>query len=78
MNGEQKQPTFSIVVPTHNRPTQLASMLQALARLDYSHGCFEVIVVDDGRKMSLDNVRLLQGRIDRQVVSAISSSQLDF
>jgi len=44
----QKQPIFSIVVPTYNRPGQLAICLQSLARLDYPRDCFEVIVVDDG------------------------------
>jgi cellulose synthase/poly-beta-1,6-N-acetylglucosamine synthase-like glycosyltransferase len=44
----QKQPIFSIIVPTHSRPGPLAACLQALARLDYPPERFEVIVVDDG------------------------------
>jgi glycosyltransferase involved in cell wall biosynthesis len=44
----QKQPFFSIIIPTYNRPRQLAACLQALARLDYPCDRFEVIVVDDG------------------------------
>jgi glycosyltransferase involved in cell wall biosynthesis len=66
----QKPPLFSIVIPTYGRPRQLADCLQSLARLDDSHGGFEVIVVDDGSEtppqaalatvdMRLD-VRLLQ------------------
>lgn len=47
---------FSIIVPTYNRPGQLATCLQALARLDYPHDCFEVIVVDDGSEMPLDKI----------------------
>lgn len=43
-----KQPFFSIVVPTYNRPAELAVCLQSLTRLDYPHDRFEVIVVDDG------------------------------
>ena len=41
-------PFFSLIVPTYERPAQLASCLDALARLDYSPERFEVIVVDDG------------------------------
>src|SRR5438128_7973645 len=44
----QEQPVFSIVVPTYDRPKQLAACLQALGRLDYARESFEVIVVDDG------------------------------
>lgn len=42
------QPFFSIIVPTYNRPTQLAACLRSLAEIDYPRDCFEVIVVDDG------------------------------
>lgn len=42
------RPFFSIIVPTFNRPGQLAACLSALRRLDYSRERFEVIVVDDG------------------------------
>ncbi|HEU4594345.1 MAG TPA: glycosyltransferase, partial [Pyrinomonadaceae bacterium] len=41
-------PFFSVVVPTYERPAQLASCLDALARLDYPRERFEVVVVDDG------------------------------
>ncbi len=44
----QEQPLFSIVIPTHDRPRQLATCLQSLACLDYPRDRFEVIVVDDG------------------------------
>ncbi|MBA2450110.1 MAG: glycosyltransferase family 2 protein, partial [Chloroflexi bacterium] len=49
-------PAFSIVVPTYNRPRQLADCLQALAGLDYPRERFEVIVVDDGSATSLEPV----------------------
>jgi GT2 family glycosyltransferase/glycosyltransferase involved in cell wall biosynthesis len=39
---------FSIIIPTYNRPVQLAACLTALADLHYPAGRFEVIVVDDG------------------------------
>lgn len=49
-------PIFSIVIPTYNRPEQLAVCLQACARLDYSRDRFEVIVVDDGGAEPLDEI----------------------
>jgi glycosyltransferase involved in cell wall biosynthesis len=41
-------PDFSIIVPTFNRPAELADCLQALALLEYPQHRFEIIVVDDG------------------------------
>jgi GT2 family glycosyltransferase len=49
-------PSFSIVIPTYNRPAQLAVCLQACARFDYPRDRFEVIVVDDGGIAPLDDV----------------------
>jgi GT2 family glycosyltransferase len=45
---EQQNPFFSIVIPTYNRPKQLAKCLKSLSHLDYPRDRFEVIVVDDG------------------------------
>ena len=41
-------PAWSVVVPTYNRPRQLARCLAALADLHPPGGGFEVIVVNDG------------------------------
>ncbi len=49
-------PSFSIVIPTYNRPEQLAVCLQACARLDYPRDRYEVIVVDDGGAEPLDGI----------------------
>ncbi len=46
-------PTFSIIVPTYNRPLQLWRCLQALSVSKYPNDRFEVVVVDDGSAMSL-------------------------
>lgn len=46
-------PSFSIIIPTRNRPKQLAACLQAIAELDYPSEHLEVIVVDDGSTMDL-------------------------
>jgi GT2 family glycosyltransferase len=52
----QYRPFFSIVIPTYHRPQQLAACLQALTRLNYPRDRFEVIVVDDGGGISLDDI----------------------
>lgn len=39
---------FTVVIPTYNRPRQLARCLEALERLTPPRGGFTVIVVDDG------------------------------
>lgn len=49
-------PTFSIIVPTFNRPLQLWHCLQAMTQLDYPPDRFEVIVVDDGGKLPLEPI----------------------
>ena len=53
---KQEHPFISIVIPTYNRPEQLAVCLRACSRLEYPHDRFEVIVVDDGGVMPLDEV----------------------
>lgn len=53
---KQNRPFFSIVIPTYNRPGQLAACLGSLARLDYPRDQFEVLVVDDGSKISVKGV----------------------
>jgi glycosyltransferase involved in cell wall biosynthesis len=40
--------SFSIVIPTKNRPEQLDACLRAIGDLDFPPDRFEVIVVDDG------------------------------
>ena len=41
-------PTFSIIIPTYQRPFELARCLKAIENLNYPKEKFEVIVVDDG------------------------------
>jgi glycosyltransferase involved in cell wall biosynthesis len=45
-----------VVIPTHNRPLQLAQCLDGLTRLTYPRSHFEVIVVDDGSSVDLTPV----------------------
>ncbi len=42
---------FSIIIPTAGRPTALGECLKALAQLDYPRSRFEVIVVEDERRL---------------------------
>ena len=46
---------FSVIVSTYERPAQLRELLVSLARLDYPRDAFEVIIVDDGGRSSLDS-----------------------
>jgi GT2 family glycosyltransferase len=52
----QTLPFFSIIIPTCDRPEQLAECLHCLTCLDYPRDRFEVMVVDDGSSMSLETV----------------------
>ena len=49
-------PTFTVVVPTRDRPKQLSNCLRALAELDFPREQYEVIVVDDGSVVDLSPV----------------------
>jgi GT2 family glycosyltransferase len=54
MMTSQTMPSFSIIIPTWNRPSELRACLSALERLDYPESRFEVIVVDDGSEPALN------------------------
>jgi len=49
--------SVSVVVPTRDRPAQLAACLRALGRLDHPRERLELIVVDDGGSADLGPVR---------------------
>ncbi len=50
------EPRFSIVIPTFGRPKQLKECLDSAAEIAYPGDGFEVIVVDDGSKTSLEEI----------------------
>jgi glycosyltransferase involved in cell wall biosynthesis len=50
------EPVFTIVIPTYGRPKQLKECLDSMSELSYPADGFEVIVVDDGSKTSLDEI----------------------
>ena len=61
---------FSVVVPTYQRPRQLAACLEALAALDYPLDRYEVIVVDDGSSQPPEDVvRGFRHRLDVSLLS---------
>jgi len=47
---------FSVIVSTYNRPVPLSRCIESLYRLDYPKNRFEVIVIDDGGDVALDEV----------------------
>ncbi len=53
---DKRYPFLSIIIPTYNRPAQLAVCLKSLSRLNYPVDHFEVIIVDDGSDISPDPV----------------------
>lgn len=63
-------PFFSIIIPTYLRAAQLASCLEAIARLDYPRPLFEVIVVDDGGHAPLgEMIASFGSRIDVRLLT---------
>jgi len=48
--------SFSIIIPSCNRPVQLDNCLDSLTRLDFPKSEYEVVVVDDGSASSMETV----------------------
>ncbi|KPQ36497.1 MAG: putative glycosyltransferase [Phormidesmis priestleyi Ana] len=69
--------SFSIVIPTYNRPHQLANCLRSLQALDYPRDCFEVVVVDDGSDTDLADVIELARESARESASGELDIELD-
>ena len=62
---ETLPPFISVIVPTYERPDQLAECLRALAAQEYPRHRFEVLVVDDGGMASVNGaVDSLRHRLD--------------
>ncbi len=51
-----KEPFFSIIIPTYNRPRELTACLESINRVDYPRDCFEVIIVNDGGGATAESV----------------------
>ena len=59
-------PSISVIIPTYNRPRQLAMCLGALEGVDFPREQFEVIVVDDGGSVPVDITHSLDVTLVRQ------------
>jgi len=56
MSTRSLQPTFTIIIPTHNRPEGLALCLESLCTVEYSPSLWSVIVVNDGSTKPYDEM----------------------
>jgi GT2 family glycosyltransferase len=57
--------SFTVIIPTYGRPKQLKECLDSVAGLAYPGDGFEVVVVDDGSRTSLEEiVNAFRKRID--------------
>jgi len=65
--------SFSIVVPTYDRPESLKSLLRALRNQDYPGDLVEVIVTDDAGSQPLD-LSEFEGELQMQVVRLARNS----
>jgi GT2 family glycosyltransferase len=70
----QQSLTFSIVIPTYNRPDRLEKCLQSMTQLDYPRDRFEVIVVDDGSAQPMESVAVpFQSHLNLTVIRQVNS-----
>src|SRR5260370_32328310 len=68
----RRQPFFSIIIPTYDRPAELSGCLEALVRLRFPRDSFEVLVVDDGSSAPPDAA--VQRFRDRLAISLITAA----
>lgn len=68
LHDDHDRPSFSVVVPTYNRAERLPGLLESLAAQDYPKSRFEVVLVDDGGPLAIDDVvEPFRGRLDVKV-----------
>jgi GT2 family glycosyltransferase len=64
LSGGELGLSFSIIIPTYNRPGHLAACLESVASLDYPAALMDVVVVDDGGDIALEaTVAPYRGRL---------------
>lgn len=69
-----KNPYFSLIIPTYERPEQLKRCLNAVARIDYPKDKFEVIVVDDGSTSPPEElVKSFSDRLDIRLITQVNT-----
>jgi len=54
--AEIRWPTFSIIIPTYDRPQHLSACLESVTALHYPPALIDVVVVDDGGPAPLEGV----------------------
>lgn len=54
--GSSRVPSFSVVIPTCDRPKSLAQCLRSLCLIDYPREDFEVVIIEDGGTSPLDTL----------------------
>lgn len=65
---------FSIIVPTYDRPQQLAGCLDSFVKLKYPRDLFEVVVVNDSTEISIETtVSPFQNRLNLKLLSQPNS-----
>ncbi|MEK8019274.1 MAG: glycosyltransferase [Candidatus Parabeggiatoa sp.] len=68
--------TFSIIIPTFERPQQLARCLEALAKQQYPRENYEVIVSNDGGQTSLQQVvEQFQDKMALKLIKQLNAGQ---
>ena len=65
--------TFSVIIPTRDRPEQLAACLRSLTDQNYPRDQFEVVVVDDASRLPLDPV--IAGFRERLTLTLLKQSR---
>lgn len=65
--------SFSVVVPTYDRPESIRRLLRALKNQDYPRPLMEIIVTDDAGSQPLD-LSEFEGELDMQIVRLARNS----
>lgn len=61
-------PAWSIIIPTYNRPGEIAGCLNSLTKLTPPPGGFEVLVIDDGGAAPLEHLQKFNDQLDLRVL----------
>ncbi len=66
-------PSFSVIIPTYQRPIELVRCLTAIEKLDYPKENFEVIVVNDGGEMDEKTISSFSSKFDLKLLNQKNS-----
>ena len=65
MSKSNNMPTVSVIIPTYNRPKFLERSLQSVYKQTFKD--FEVIIVDDGSVCRMDNEKIVDKYIRKEM-----------